>query len=124
MHRKTPLKTLCKKHLISPELVMINQNAIDLTDQQRKTIVGEMTDAQATFMEYHWDLQNEVQKLAELLAKVEIDEEMALQQLSHVLEREIKIKKAQMGLMIRIKNHLTEKQQLILQGIKSKERKK
>ena len=107
-----------ERHLISPELIMQNQHAIELSDQQRTSIVEAMTTAQAAFTEYHWDLQNEMQKLATFLAEPQIEEEKALEQLAEVLAKESQIKRAQMGMMIRIKNYLTEEQQSILQEIK------
>jgi Spy/CpxP family protein refolding chaperone len=58
-----------------------------------------------------WDMQSEAEKLVQLLKARPVDENAVLAQVDQVLNREREIKKAQISLLIRIKNLLTDAQQ-------------
>jgi Spy/CpxP family protein refolding chaperone len=67
--------------------------------------------AQAKFLDLQWDAQSESGKLVQLLKARPVDETAVLAQVDQVLNREREIKKAQISLLVRIKNLLTETQQ-------------
>ena len=67
--------------------------------------------AQAKFLDLQWDAQSESGKLVQLLKARPVDENAVLAQVDQVLNREREIKKAQISLLVRIKNLLTEAQQ-------------
>ena len=94
-----------------PELVMQQQEAIALTDAQRETIRREIKSAQGRFTDLQWSLQDEVAKLTALLKSPRVDEAKTLAQLGKVLDAEREVKKAQITLLVRIKNALTAEQQ-------------
>ena len=116
----TPQVDPLSEFLIAPELVMNHQHAIDLSQEQKNAIKTEIGHAQSTLNDLHWDLKDEMHEFSTLLSQDKVDEKKTLAQLSLVLDKETQIKKAQMTLMIRIKNFLTPEQQKILREIKSK----
>jgi Spy/CpxP family protein refolding chaperone len=99
---------------------MRNQKAIGLTDEQKTTIRGELLQAQTRFTELQWELQDQVESLVSLLKQEKVDEQQALAQLDKVLDVEREIKRAQIGLMVRIKNKLTPEQQAQLREIRGR----
>ncbi|MBI1750431.1 MAG: periplasmic heavy metal sensor [Acidobacteria bacterium] len=97
--------------LFPPELVMQNQQAIGLDEAQKTAIRGEILKAQSRFTELQWQLQDAMETLASLLQQNLVDEQKVMAQLDKVLPIEREIKRAQLTLMIRIKNKLTPEQQ-------------
>ena len=106
------------KELFPPELVMANQQAIALTEAQRSAIQAAMREAQARFVDLQFAVSAEMEKLGQLLAQARVDESAALAQVDRVLAAEREIKRAQLGLMIRIKNQLTAEQQAELRALR------
>jgi Spy/CpxP family protein refolding chaperone len=111
-----------KDYLFPPELVMQNQQALGLTNEQKVSIQSELLQAQQRFTEMQWKLQDEVERLTQLLKERTVDEAKALAQLEKVLAAEHDIKLTQLKLLIRIKNHLKPEQQARLLEIQSKSR--
>src|SRR5215469_5656363 len=89
-----------------PELVIQNQQALGLSDDQRNYLSSEVSRAQATFTELQWKLQDEIGKLTTLLRQQPADEQKSLGQLDKVLAVERDVKKAQVTLMLRMRNNL------------------
>ena len=67
-----------------------------------------------------WDMQSESEKLVQLLKARPVDENAVLAQVDQVLNREREIKKAQISLLVRIKNLLTDGQQNKLMELRRK----
>jgi Spy/CpxP family protein refolding chaperone len=99
------------KHLFPPELVMQHQQGIRLTPEQRTSITQGIRDFQLRVVELQWKMQDEAQKLNELVQESRVDEAATIAQVDRVLDVERQIKRAHMGLLIRIKNTLTPAQQ-------------
>ena len=108
--------------LFPPELVIQNQQALGLTDEQKEFFKGELRKAQLRFTELQWQLQDEVEKLASLTKQDHVDEQAVLTQMDRVLAAEREIKRTQISLIIRINNKLTPEQQARLQEMKKKPR--
>lgn len=106
--------------LFPPELVMQNQQAIALTDEQRTYLRTEIRDAQMKFTDLQWKLQDEAEKMLSLVRQPHVDEQQALAQLEKVLSVEREVKRAQIALLVRIKNKLTPEQQAKLDDIRRK----
>jgi Spy/CpxP family protein refolding chaperone len=102
----------------APELVMQNQQAINLTENQRNTITKELQNAQSEFTGWQWDLQKEMEKFKVLIEKENPNEGDIVEQLERMLSLENKIKKRQITLLVRIKNVLNREQQEKLQRLK------
>lgn len=103
-----------------PELVMQNQQALGLSEEQKNVLKAELQQAQARFNELQWQLQSEVETLADLGRQDRVDEPRVLAQLDKILNVERGIKRAQVTLIVRIKNTLTVEQQSRLREIRKK----
>lgn len=108
------------ENLFPPELIMQNQQALALTDQQKEFLKAELRKAQLKFTELQWQLQDEVEKMAALTKQERIDEQALLAQMDRVLAAEREIKRTQILLIVRIKNNLTSEQQSKLQELKKR----
>ena len=104
--------------LFPPELVMARQNAIGLSDAQKTYLRAEILKAQTRFTELQWQLQDAMEGLTGLLKQSKADETQVTAQLDKVLATEREIKRAQLSLLVRIKNNLTEEQQHRLQALR------
>lgn len=106
--------------LFPPELVMKYRQEINLDEGQSKAIKESIQKAQAKFLDMQWDMQSEGEKLVKLLKARPVDESAVLAQVDQVLNREREIKKAQISLLIHIKNLLSEAQQNKLTELRQK----
>ncbi len=97
--------------LFPPELVMQHQRAIGLTAEQRTTITDAVKALQAQVVDFQWKMQEEHQKLAELLGQPAAQEAAVLAQVDRVLEVERQIKRTHLAALLRIKNVLSAEQQ-------------
>jgi Spy/CpxP family protein refolding chaperone len=110
--------------LFPPEAVMQHQQAVGLSDEQKNNLKVEIRQAQLKFTELQWTLQDEMERLAALLKQSKVDEKQAAAQLDKVLAAEREIKRAQLMLLIRIKNNLTPAQQTQLRELVEKSKAK
>ena len=106
--------------LFPPELIMQNQKTIGLDDNQKGLIRGEIIKAQGRFTELQWQLQDAMESLTSLLKQDKVDEQQVLAQLDKVLNLERDIKRAQISLLVRLKNKLTPEQQGRLRALRGK----
>jgi Spy/CpxP family protein refolding chaperone len=106
--------------LFPPEAVMQHQQAVGLSDEQKNTFKVDIRQAQLKFTELQWTLQDEMERLVSLLKQSKVDEKAAGLQLDKVLAAEREIKRAQLMLLIRIKNNLTPAQQTQLRELVEK----
>jgi Spy/CpxP family protein refolding chaperone len=104
----------------APELVIQNQVAIGLSDDQRAYLRNEIRQAQSKFTDLQWKLQDEVEKMVALVKLPHPDEQKVLAQLENVLSAEHEIKKQQVTLMVRIKDKLTPEQQAKLDDLRGR----
>jgi Spy/CpxP family protein refolding chaperone len=104
----------------APELVIQHQEAIGLNEEQKAYLKTEIRQAQLKFTELQWKLQDEMEKMVALVKQPHVEEQDALAQLEKVLAAEREIKRAQVTLLVRIKNKLTPEQQAKLREIRSK----
>jgi Spy/CpxP family protein refolding chaperone len=90
------------------------QQGISLTDAQRTRIIGEMSQAQAKFTELQWTLSGEEEKFAKMLQETTLGEQAVMAQMDRILMLEQNLKRAQLLLLVRVKNVLTPEQQATL----------
>lgn len=107
------------RYLFPPELIMQRQQAIGLTDAQRDQIRGEIQKAQTTFGDVQWRVAGQSEKIEKLLQAPQIDESAVLAQVDSVLALERQIKRAQIALLVRIHNALTDPQRARLQQLRA-----
>jgi Spy/CpxP family protein refolding chaperone len=110
------------QQLYPPELIMRHGRDIGLSEAQRKAITQAVGETQATTLELQWDMQDAAQTLAELVSQDRVNEEAALEAAARVMEIEGRVKRAHLGLLIRIKNQLTPDQQQRLGQLRAKGR--
>lgn len=106
------------ENFFPPELIMQNQQAIELTEDQKNYILSQIQEAQERFTKLNWSLQKEVETMLKLISQTTADEKKVIEQLDKVLQIEEQIKKKQITLMLRIKNKLTAEQQSKLRQIR------
>ena len=70
-------------------------------------------------MDMQWKLSAEGEKMGKLLQGTQVDEAQVLEEVDRILNLEREIKKAQISLMVRIKNTLTQAQQAKLAEIQN-----
>lgn len=108
------------RSLFPPELVMQHQEEIRLSDEQKAYFKTEIRQAQANFTDMQWKLQDETEKMVSLVKQPHVEEQQVLGQLEKVLAIEREIKRAQISLLVRMKNKLTPEQQAKLLEIRAK----
>ena len=112
-----PSDTL-EENFFVPELLMQNQKAIGLSDEQKTYIKDEIQKTQAKFNDLQWKLLPEMETLNSMMAGDSVDEKQILAQLDEVMKLESDIKKTHIVMAIRIKNKLTKEQQAKLKELK------
>ena len=105
-------------HLFPPELVMRYRQELALTDEQRAAIRDESIKASTRFNELQWQMQDEMETMADLMKNAVVNEQQAIAQLDKILNIEREVKRTQLGLSIRIKNKLTPEQQMKLHELR------
>ncbi|WP_421796316.1 hypothetical protein [Haliscomenobacter sp.] len=116
----SPDKDPMQEYLFPPELVMRYQGEIQLKKEQKELIISSVEEAQKKFGRLQWDLQAEMTALQKLLAESTVNEGNVLSQLDKVLDEERNIKKAQIALMVRIKNTLNNEQKAKLNTLRGR----
>jgi Spy/CpxP family protein refolding chaperone len=111
---------LIERNCFEPELVMRNQNAIRLTDEQQKSIRDAVVKMMPRFTELRWQQSAETEVMVTLFSQERPDEKQVLAQLEKLLSIENEIKRLRAGLLVRIKSELTSEQQVQLRALKSK----
>jgi Spy/CpxP family protein refolding chaperone len=108
------------RNLFPPELVMQHQSEIGLQDSQRAALTSAIQQAQSKFMDTQWKMSAEGEKMGRLLQGTQVDEAAVLDEVDRILNLEREIKKAQISLMVRIKNTLTAQQQAKLAELRGR----
>lgn len=98
------------KYLIPPELIMQHAPEIALTDAQSATIRNEVRATQKKFIDLQWDMQEETTKMTQLLQQTPVDEAKVLERADKIMSLEREMKRAQLTLLVRLKNLLTPAQ--------------
>jgi Spy/CpxP family protein refolding chaperone len=105
------------RQLFLPTVVMRYQTEIGLTDAQRDTITGQMTEAHKRVLDLRWQLEAKDAAFGKLLAAERIDEQAAMAQAADLMRLEEQMKRVHLELLIRVKNTLTPEQQVKLRRL-------
>jgi len=97
--------------MFPPDMIMGHARQLNLTDEQKAFMRGEILKTTTSFQDLQWKLQDQMEELHEILKAGSVNEDQALAQLSKVLDTEGQIKRLHFGLAVRLKNHLTPEQQ-------------
>jgi Spy/CpxP family protein refolding chaperone len=99
------------QNVFPPELIMKHGSEIGLDAQQRGAIKEAVQQAQSKFLDAQWEMQEESGKMVRLLQARPVDEKAVLAEVDRILDLERQIKRAQLSLLVRLKNLLTPAQQ-------------
>jgi Spy/CpxP family protein refolding chaperone len=108
---ETPKDDPFARYLYPPDRVMSHAMEIGLDDAQKTSIKNEVQKAQSKFLDLQFEMQGESEKMVRLLQEKPVNETSVLAEVDRILGLEKEIKKAQISLLIRIKNTLTPSQQ-------------
>jgi hypothetical protein len=114
------LSKILERQLFPPELIMQNQSRLQITEAQRATITGEISKLQTAVVQMQWGVADETQRLLEQLRQPSISEERALSQVDRLIALETAVKRAQLTMLIRIRNALTPRQIETLMAIRGR----
>ena len=99
------------EYLYPPDRVMAHALEIGLDDAQKTAIKNEVQKVQGKFLDLQFEMQGESEKMIRLLRERPVDEAKVLGEVDRILALEKEIKKAQVSLLVRIRNLLTPAQQ-------------
>jgi Spy/CpxP family protein refolding chaperone len=97
--------------MFPPDMIMGHARQLNLTDEQKAFMRGEIQRTTTTFQDLQWKLQDQMELLQETMKSPTVNEQQALAQLDKVLDVEREIKRLHIGLAVRLKNRLTPEQQ-------------
>jgi Spy/CpxP family protein refolding chaperone len=97
--------------MFPPDMILNHARELNLTEEQKTFLRGEVQKATASFQDLQWKLQDQMEALHETMKSTSVNEQQALAQLDKVLEIEREIKRLHIGLAVRLKNRLTPQQQ-------------
>lgn len=103
---------------LPPELIMQNQEALALSDEQREAIHSRLQKLGPDFEQKQQALQQQFQAMQQLLRDEKIDEPKLMAQFNKILDQENEIKKMQFGLMLHIHETLSSEQRAKAQKLK------
>jgi hypothetical protein len=106
------------KFLYPPELVMSNQLALNLSDDQVSAIKKLLNDTHARIVDLQADQDRIAEKLNAAMEPTRVDEKAVLALADLTMKTEAEVKKAHLTLLIRVKNLLTDDQQAKLQSLR------
>lgn len=102
-----------------PKLVMRHQNDINLTEDQKETILSLINSNHSAHSRIRWDLQSKMDEMRDLVSQNDVDLQQANEKLDEILALEQQLKKMQLSALIQIKNTLTEEQEQQLDAFKA-----
>ena len=100
-----------ERNLFPPEFVLMNQVALGLSTEQVAAIKKQVGDTQGHLLDAKVDLSRVTEQLRAALEGAKVDEAAALSLAAQAMDLEKQVKTAHLGLMIRVKNLLTDEQQ-------------
>jgi len=103
--------------MFPPDMIMAHARQLNLTEDQKTFMRGEIQKTTTSFQDLQWKLQDQMEQLHEMMKTPQVNEEQALAQLNKVLDIEREIKRLHFGLALRLKNRLTPEQQEELQKL-------
>ncbi len=116
-------RDLFKGKLFPPNLVLEYRSELDLSREQFKAVRTVVVEVQAQVAEHEWDMQEAYAEVLQQLERKPIDEQLVSKHVQAVLSAENKVKLAQMGMLVRIRNLLTDEQIAFLEANWAKNRK-
>jgi Spy/CpxP family protein refolding chaperone len=107
--------------LFPPELIMKHQRELAVDDKQRDAIVAEVQKTQAQLVPLQWQMQGASEQMAKLLDAPKLDEAKVLAQADKIMTIEREFKRAHLGLLVRLRNLLSDTQRARLTQLRKEE---
>lgn len=107
-----------ESRVFPPELVMDHQGELGIDPAQKDAILKEVSQSQSEMVHLQWDLQGEKEKLAKVLDADHVDEAKSRDAAARLMDRENKVKAANLAMLVRVKNLLTPAQQAKLRELR------
>jgi Spy/CpxP family protein refolding chaperone len=104
--------------LFPPELIMVHQQELGIDDKQRAAILREVEKTQSAVLPIQWQMQGATGELVRLLDEPKVDEAKVLAQADKLMEIERQMKRNHLGLLVRLRNLLTEAQRAKLKTLR------
>jgi Spy/CpxP family protein refolding chaperone len=104
--------------LFPPELIMVHQQDLAIDDKQRAAILREVEKTQSAVLPIQWQMQGATGELARLLDEPKLDEGKVLAQAEKVMDLERQVKRSHLGLLVRLRNLLTDAQRAKLKALR------
>lgn len=108
-------------HLFSTDTVLKYRAEIDLSEAQVSAVKKIHSDHITEFNSLKWDLDAAQVALVKRLAVTSVDEEASLADMEKIMGLENGIKKNRLGMLIKVKNILSQEQQDTLKTLRTKE---
>ncbi len=109
-------RDIFKGKLFPPNVVLEYREALGLTREQYTEIRTAVVAVQAEVAEHEWDMQEAYTAVLAELDEQPLDESRVTEQVKAVLQAENRVKLAQMTMLVRIRNLLTEEQVAFLEA--------
>ena len=113
-------RDIFKGKLFPPNVVLEYRTELDLSREQYTAIRAAVVEVQTQVAEHEWDMQEAYSNVLETLDERPLDEQQIISNVKAVLTAENKVKLAQMGMLIRIRNLLNDEQIAFLESNWSK----
>lgn len=106
--------------LFPPDLIMGHQEELGVSEAQRTAILKEIEKAQSQILQLQWQMKAAAEQLGKALDVPKIDESKALAQADKMMNVEREVKRTHLGVLIRIRNLLTDSQRAKLAELRAK----
>lgn len=113
-------RDIFKGKLFPPNVVLEYREQLDLSRDQYTAIRAAVVEVQTQVAEHEWDMQEAYTNVLSMLDERPLDEQEIISGVKAVLTAENSVKIAQMGMLIRIRNLLSDEQVAFLEANWSK----
>lgn len=106
-----------KGKLFPPNVILEHQDALGLSKEQFTAIRAAVVEVQVNVAEHEWDLRTAYQAVLTELDNSPIDSDNVIELVSEALKAENEVKKLQVGMLIKLRNMLTDDQMAYLREV-------
>ena len=106
-----------KGKLYPPNVILEHQDELGLTKEQFTAIRAAVVEVQGKVAEHEWDLREAYQRVLADLDDLPVDEDKILENVDKALKAENEVKKLQVGMLIKLRNLLTDEQMEYLRSV-------
>jgi hypothetical protein len=112
-----PQKEPFKGKLFAPQLILQHQDELSLSKEQFTAIRAAVVEVQGAVAAHEWDLREAYMQAMNDLDESPVDERQVMESIQSALLAENEVKKLQVGLLIKLRNLLTDEQMEYLRSV-------